>query len=139
MQNAYRLKTEIKDPSQRQGTSLVALTGLQVKSLIARIARPSGDDPVIVSGVAWAGESKISKVELSTDSGATWHRAFLKPHKAKYAWTTWDYLWNPQQKGELVVSVRATDDHGRIQPEISQWNSRGYFWNGIDHCRVTIS
>jgi sulfite oxidase len=139
MQQAYRLASNIEESNRSQPASSIALTTLQVKSIIVHIANSqAGLAPVLVSGMAWAGESAISKVEVSTDSGSTWHPASLQRQNAKWAWTIWKYSWTPPQKGTFRISARATDSAGHIQPETPKWNPRGYLWNGIDHRQITI-
>jgi hypothetical protein len=34
---------------------------------------------------------------------------------------------------------RATDDRGRVQPIVAQWNPSGYLWNAIDQVRVDVA
>src|SRR5262249_42767564 len=59
---------------------LVPITEMQVKALIAR---PRAGEVVAagkeyrVHGAAWAGESEVSKVEVSADGGKTWAAAKL--------------------------------------------------------------
>lgn len=68
-----------------------------------------------IAGVAWAGSRGISKVEVSTDGGATWQEALLKEPLAPNAWRLWAYRWTPARSGESVVLCRATDGRGVTQ------------------------
>jgi DMSO/TMAO reductase YedYZ molybdopterin-dependent catalytic subunit len=67
-------------------------------------------------GVAWAGEDSVSRVEVSTDGGATWTDATLMGPQAPYSWTLWEYLWEAESPGDYTVLVRATSSRDRVQP-----------------------
>jgi len=117
-----------------------AITGLSVKSVIASpaeggVLRPG---PVRIHGAAWAGEADIVKVDISTDSGATWETAQLGADQARYAWRLWSHVWNPTKAGEYVIMSRATDSQGRTQPESAAWNPSGYLYNVIDKVKVNV-
>lgn len=68
--------------------SLVPTTELRVKSAMARPAR---DEAVKagtryrVHGAAWAGESEVAKVEVSTDGGKNWQAAKLLGEPVRFA------------------------------------------------------
>ena len=70
----------------------------------------------------WAGEADVTRVDISTDGGATWNAAQLGKDHAKYAWRQWSYDWNPSRSGDYVILSRATDSKGRVQPNIPVWN-----------------
>lgn len=139
MQSAYRLPLD--SPAQeapRSGAS-VAITSLPVKSVIMQISAPrTTRHSIVVSGAAWAGESGISTVEVSTDGGKSWGTARLRRHVAKYAWTFWDYQWRPSQRGQFTILSKATDTAGTTQPETPKWNPRGYLWNGFDRAQINV-
>jgi hypothetical protein len=44
-----------------------------------------------VSGAAWACDAEITKVELSTDGGATWNDAKLLGESNSNAWRFWEF------------------------------------------------
>jgi DMSO/TMAO reductase YedYZ molybdopterin-dependent catalytic subunit len=139
MQRAYRLPTIAKDVTTARPAASAAITSLRVKSMITRVSMPRVSlQTVRISGAAWAGDSGISRVDVSTNAGEGWNAAELHRHDHKYAWTFWDYTWVPQNKGQFRLSVKATDTAGRTQPETPAWNPRGYMWNGIDHMQLTV-
>ena len=72
-----------------------------------------------LSGVAFAGDRSISKVEVSTDGGKTWNEAYIKPKLSDTAWVVWAYAWTPPKPGRYTVTVRATDGQGTLQARIS--------------------
>ena len=111
-----------------------------VKSLIAGpsdgMTVPSG--PVLVRGVAWTGEGRVTRVEVSTDDGRQWQSADLIGEDLPYAWREWEYRWVPSKPGPVTFACRATDSHGVVQPERSAWNPGGFLWNGWDRVTVTV-
>ena len=66
--------------------------------------------PVRLEGRAWSGRAPVTSVEVSTDSGVTWHRAELEPdHGHRWAWRRWSRMWSPVP-GTHVLSARAYDE-----------------------------
>ncbi|MDP1852110.1 MAG: molybdopterin-dependent oxidoreductase [Candidatus Planktophila sp.] len=68
-----------------------------------------------IAGVAWAMIRGISKVEVKIGN-LPWREATLGPQIAKTTWRQWWIDWNPKH-GVHVISVRATDGDGVVQPE----------------------
>jgi sulfite oxidase len=116
------------------------VTALSVKSVIASPADGSKATrgAVPLRGAAWAGEADIAKVEISTDSGATWSQALLAGDHAKYAWRLWSYAWKPTKSGDYTILSRATDTQGRSQPQTAAWNPSGYLYNAIDQVKIHV-
>ena len=68
------------------------------------------------AGIAFAGDRGISKVEVSTDGGATWKSASIKDPLSKYTWVLWTAGFTPAgAQGNYTVIVRATDKSGKVQ------------------------
>jgi len=100
------------------GSERRPLARMQVKSLIvtpeANALIPSGSVPV--RGMAWAGENRIARVEISTDAGRTWSLASLDQDSQRYAWVLWSYPWKPPSPGKYILVARAYNDQGDTQP-----------------------
>ncbi len=79
-----------------------------------------------VHGVAWGGGG-IARVEVRTDDGE-WREATLEPGSSAYARSRWSA---ELPAGGRSVAARATDVHGRGQPERPTWNPGGYRNNSI--------
>lgn len=124
------------DPKQME-----PVTALRVKSAIA--SPPDGFflglAPVRMRGAAWAGESPVAAVEVSTDSGRTWQAAGLGRDQAPYGWRLWEYRWTPPGEGYYVLMARARDEAGDVQPLVAEWNPSGYLYNAVPQAGVTIS
>ena len=116
------------------------LTGLVVKSLItapldgAVVARGR----VTIAGFAWAGETDIATVDISTDSGATWQPARLVGSAVKYAWRRFEFAFDATRQETHTILSRATDARGEVQPIVPQWNPSGYLWNAPDQIRIEV-
>lgn len=118
----------------------VPLRAMPVKSLITAPVDNAAvaPDAIRVAGFAWAGDTEISRVDVSIDAGRTWMEAQLGRDRARYAWRQFEYLWRPPDAGSYLVMSRATDRRGRTQPIVSEWNPAGYVWNAIDQVRINV-
>lgn len=114
-----------------------------VKSVITR---PSYGMPLggrghyEISGLAWSGAGRITRVEVSADGGVTWQDALLQgpihPKSATRFRLPWE--WNGQ---EALLQSRARDEKGNVQPSRAQWNAiyspaNRYHHNAIQTWRV---
>jgi sulfite oxidase len=137
----YRYPTKTVAPGAAvDPKDMAPLTGLVVKSLIttpldAAVVAPG---PVEVAGFAWAGETDIARVDVSTDHGATWSAARLVGERAKYAWRRFEYAFKPPRAQSYLILSRATDAKGHTQPITPPWNPSGYLWNAPDSVRIEV-
>jgi sulfite oxidase len=142
MQTAYRIPSRPVAPGTAvDPKDMVPYTALNVKSIFTHPlegATLRAGTSLELRGLAWAGEADITRVDVSTDSGATWDNAALDRDKAKYTWRRFRYPWRPSRSGSFVLMARATDSQGRIQPEVPSWNPSGYMYNVIDKVRVNV-
>lgn len=114
------------------------LEGMAVKSFFVKPADNAKVKlgPVRVQGMAWAGEGRVTRVEVSTDGGERWQDARLGSQNFNFAWRTFTFDWNVPRRGHYLLMSRATDSLGRIQPVEPPWNPSGYLWNGVDRIGV---
>ena len=100
------------------------LTTIGVRSLVTF---PRDDQTTIAHGThvlrgrAWSGAGAITQVEVSVDGGQTWHAAHLEPPRERWLWVRWSYLWEAQP-GQYAIMSRATDEVGRVEPQIPRYN-----------------
>jgi hypothetical protein len=76
--------------------------------------------PIMIGGVAFAGNRGIQRVELGVsladDAGAAnWAPAELLQEGSAITWRLWQYNWRPVKTGTYVLVVRATDGTGMLQ------------------------
>ena len=110
-----------------------ALGEMQLKS---EIARPRVYETLVpdriytVSGAAWAGETDVIDVMVSTDGGQTWAGAeFIDPVR-RHAWRRWQFDWlTPKKPGQYTLLARAKDAGGALQPDAHDRNHGTYVIN----------
>jgi sulfane dehydrogenase subunit SoxC len=111
---------------------------MEAKSVITR---PSGEHVLEgrgwyeISGLAWSGRGRISRVEVSTDDGKTWTDAQLNGLLLSKAATRFSVPWK-WDGSDAVLQSRCTDETGYVQPTREQLISvRGLHAgpDGFDH------
>ncbi len=92
---------------------------MQTKSLITS---PSADmhlahGPGIyeITGLAWSGNGRITRVDVSVDGGQSWAAAELQPPVLARAFTRFRIPWQWNGKPAIIMS-RAVDETGAVQP-----------------------
>jgi DMSO/TMAO reductase YedYZ molybdopterin-dependent catalytic subunit len=78
---------------------------------------PAGQ-PADLTGIAFAGERGISRVEVSLDGGASWVECELTTPGHAGVWSLWRYHWAQPAAGRYEIQVRATDGRGRRQTAV---------------------
>ncbi|MEQ9451143.1 MAG: molybdopterin-dependent oxidoreductase [Pseudomonadales bacterium] len=118
----------------------VMCSALGVKTLI--LDPLDEDSPLppgshIVRGLAWSGEGAVTQVEISTDGGNNWQDAHIETSHDRWMWVRWSYVWNVDDPGTYQIMARATDEKGRVQPQIP-WNYQRKHFDGIVPTDVVI-
>jgi len=106
---------------------------MQLKSEIARprvYETLAPNRSYTISGAAWAGETDVTEIAVSTDGGRTWTEAeFLDPVR-RYAWRRWKFDWlTPRKPGQYTLLARAKDAGGALQPDEHDRNYGTYVIN----------
>lgn len=76
----------------------------------------------VIKGLAWSGEGKVRRVDVSIDGGRNWQQARLLPPVLDKALTRFELDWNWNGKQALLQS-RVQDETGYIQPTYQQLRS----------------
>jgi len=71
---------------------------------------------VAITGLAWSGAGRISRVEISVDRGNTWNDASLDGEPLDKTFVRFRFSWNRSQATPVMIQSRAHDDAGRVQP-----------------------
>lgn len=100
----------------------------------ARLPRHAG---VLLHGRAWSGAGPIERVEVSVDGGETWHDAELLG--SRVPWTRFVHRWPGAAPGAHTLMARATDVRGRTQPEVTPYNTNGYFFDAVVRHPVVVA
>ncbi|MEA3315208.1 MAG: sulfite dehydrogenase [Campylobacterota bacterium] len=80
-------------------------------------------DTIEIQGLAWSGRGTITNVDISLDGGDNWIETSLKGLVLPKAWTRFSYIYKWDGK-PLLLSSRAVDDTGNVQPTIDQETSK---------------
>ena len=68
-----------------------------------------------ISGIAYSGNGRISKVEVTADAGKSWAPAALQAPVLSKAFTRFRMPWNWDGR-PVILQSRATDEAGNVQP-----------------------
>ena len=110
------------------------------------ITSPSGGQMLLdkgyynVTGLAWSGRGKVTRVDVSTDGGRNWRTARMETPMLTKALTrfNFDWVWDGSP---AILQSRAMDDSGYVQPQLRQLRAvRGtrsiYHNNAIQSWRI---
>jgi sulfane dehydrogenase subunit SoxC len=78
-----------------------------------------GPGPLVITGLAWSGHGRITRVDISKDGGMSWETARLGTQGDSKALTRFylDTAWDGE---EWLLQARAMDETGYVQPTKSQ-------------------
>jgi len=98
---------------------------MDAKSIITHPANPDriASGWVEISGLAWSGRGKISRVEVSTDAGRSWTAASLQEPVLSMAHTRFRLPWHWNGRPATLMS-RAVDETGYVQPTLAEFEAR---------------
>lgn len=72
-----------------------------------------------IQGLAWSGQGRIARVDVSVDGGRNWQTARLHEPVLPKCTTRFELPWDYKGDGALVVS-RAMDETGYVQPTMQE-------------------
>jgi DMSO/TMAO reductase YedYZ molybdopterin-dependent catalytic subunit len=141
--NGYFQSLDYSIYERRQDlVTVTPLAQMQVKSIIIQptaMQRIEANGMVRVHGVAWTGESEISRVEVSSNGGRTWANAELLGNARAHCWRHWQFMWRaPAQAGRITLMARATDGRGNSQPMERDTDRRNYMINQVQPVVVDV-
>jgi len=125
MSHGYR----ITPPGAKADPSQASVLEMGVKSWVnspnpEQAGWPAGTTQI--HGVAFGGASPVKRVEVSIDGGKTWRDAkFVGPDLGRFAWRQF-VLQAHLTPGTHLITSRATDQAGNVQPETRVENLSGY-------------
>jgi sulfane dehydrogenase subunit SoxC len=116
---------------------------LEVKSIITKPSPGLGlKEPGFaeISGLAWSGNGRIQRVDVSADGGQSWAPAALQEPVLPKALTRFRMPWQ-WNGGPAVLQSRAIDETGMVQPTRAQFIAerglRGiYHFNAVASWRI---
>ena len=72
-----------------------------------------------IRGLAWTGNGKVKRVDVSTDGGVTWQQAVLNEPVLSKALTRFTMPWR-WDGGPALLESRVIDETGYVQPTIAE-------------------
>jgi DMSO/TMAO reductase YedYZ molybdopterin-dependent catalytic subunit len=146
MKSAYRIPNTPRGNTTLQDIKAGTVEFLPIDRMPVRsfIISPDGNSEILwgrqvkLRGIALSGYDRVVKVEVSADDGKMWSEAQLGENYGAYSFRTWEFTWTPARPGRYVLSVRATDGKGNVQPDDGVWNPGGYLWNKIENQEVVV-
>jgi hypothetical protein len=124
------------------GVTMVPISRMVPRSFITNIkagATLRAGASTLARGIAFGGDSGVSRVELSGDGGKSWQPAQLGTDEGKYSFRQWQISFTPSVRGDHVLRVRCTSSRGEMQPDTPNWNPSGFMRNVIEQTTVVVA
>ena len=133
-----RFETSTYSDLMPDGKALQFTLPMEVKSVITRPSNANAlPQPGVyeVTGLAWSGQGRITRVDVSADGGRTWAEAALQEPVLSKMLTRFRIPWK-WDGGPATLQSRAVDDTGRVQPTrqeliAARGRNARYHFNGI--------
>ena len=91
-----------------------------------------------IAGLAWGGEKRVTRVEVSTNGGESWESARLTGLQQPYSWCQWEYLWTVTAPGNYTLMARAHTETQQAQPFLYDSDNLGYLINVVQPRAVHV-
>jgi DMSO/TMAO reductase YedYZ molybdopterin-dependent catalytic subunit len=124
------------------GFKSVPINRMGPRSFVTNIkpgASLQGGAPTLARGIAFGGDTGVSRVDFSSDGGKGWQQAQLGKDEGKYSFRQWQLRFAPPERGSSVLMVRCTNSSGETQPDSPNWNPSGFMRNVIEQTPVVVS
>jgi hypothetical protein len=128
------------EPGQT-GFKSVPINRMVPRSLITNIKQ--GDTlhagaPSLARGIAFGGDTGVSRVDFSSDGGKTWQQTQLGKDEGKYSFRQWQISFAVPPRGSRALMVHCTSSSGETQPATPNWNPAGFMRNVIEQTPIVV-
>jgi DMSO/TMAO reductase YedYZ molybdopterin-dependent catalytic subunit len=123
----------------QQGVKLIPINRMVPRSFFTNVkdrAKFRVGETRTVRGIAFGGDSGLSKVLFSDDAGSHWQEARLGPDHGKYSFRQWSVDLRPSSMGPQTLMVKAFNTAGASQPDRANWNGSGFMRNVVESVSV---
>jgi DMSO/TMAO reductase YedYZ molybdopterin-dependent catalytic subunit len=124
------------------GFKSVPISRMVPRSFITNI-KPGDSLPTgglaLARGIAFGGDTGVSRVDFSSDGGRSWQQAELGKDEGKYSFRQWQLRFPTPGKGSHVLMVRCTNSSAETQPDTPTWNPSGFMRDVIEQTPVAVS
>ena len=140
---SYRVpKSPVAPGTKVADAEMKIIESMPVKSLITfpeSGGRVQQNSEVDVRGHAWAGDERVTRVDLSTDFGRSWTRTKLALAPNRLAWQRFAGKVKFTHSGYYEVWARAVDANNKAQPMlVPGWNPKGYLNNACHRIAIQV-
>src|SRR3984893_104107 len=124
------------------GVKFVPISRMVPRSFITNI-KP-GDTgragvPTLARGIAFGGDTGVSRVEFSSDGGKSWQETQLGSDEGKYSFRQWQIRLSLPATGEHVLMVRGPSSSGDHTVNYPNWKPAGFMRNVIEQTNVVTA
>jgi DMSO/TMAO reductase YedYZ molybdopterin-dependent catalytic subunit len=132
-QGYFQTEKYVVERRTERGIARLALGPGIVKSEILSPATDAQLTPGTyrITGLAWAGEDRVARVDVSTTGGSSWQTAQILGESHPYAWCRWESLWTVRDAGRYTIMARAWSELGQCQPFEYDPHNLGYLVNMV--------
>jgi DMSO/TMAO reductase YedYZ molybdopterin-dependent catalytic subunit len=123
------------------GFKTVPISLLVPRSFFTNVTDATAVEPgavVPVRGIAFGGDSGVSRLELSADDGRSWQPSDLGRDEGPYSFRQWSTQITAPQSGALTLQIRCTNTKGEVQPAEPNWNGGGFMRNVIERVQLNV-
>jgi DMSO/TMAO reductase YedYZ molybdopterin-dependent catalytic subunit len=127
---------------QQTDVKMVPINRMLPRSFFTNIkdgAAIKRDRPLNVRGIAFGGDTGVSKVLVSPDAGRRWQEARLGASHGRYSFRRWELPVRFAAAGPQKLMVKAVNTAGVAQPARPNWNPGGFMRNVIESISVRVS
>ena len=144
MKTAYTIPdTPHADMSPGQtGVKMVPINKMAPRSFITNIKSGEtipANSLTLVRGIAFGGDTGVTRVDLSTDGGKSWQNTKLGKDEGRYSFRQWELPITMSDKGSGTLMIRCTNSRGVVQPAQPNWNPSGFMRNVIEETPIVVS
>jgi DMSO/TMAO reductase YedYZ molybdopterin-dependent catalytic subunit len=123
----------------QQGVKTVPINRMVPRSFFTNIqdgATLKVGQTKILRGIAFGGDTGLSKVSFSPDGGASWRDATLGPDRGKYSFRHWELPLRLSSSGSRKLLINAVNTAGVSQPYHPNWNGGGFMRNVVESVSI---
>jgi len=116
------------------GVKMVPINRMVPRAFVTNVKsgdHVKADAPLALRGIAFGGDTGVSRVDISLDRGATWQQTRLGNDLGKYSFRGWQASATPSQ-GANELMVRCTNSSGEAQQMEPIWNPSGFMRNVVE-------
>ncbi len=116
------------------GVKMVPINRMLPRAFVTNVKsgdQVKADAPLALRGIAFGGDTGVSRVDISLDRGVTWQQTRLGDDMGKYSFRGWQASVTPSRDAHEVM-VRCTNSSGEAQQMEPIWNPSGFMRSVVE-------